>query len=491
MSEMTDYLDKERKKLWAALSEQKDLITSLKAKLEEVSSRTPEEIAEAKANSEIVSTCKDQALEASSQAENAKSEINAKLEEIKQNSEKVEALITNFNSVYTDYTSKSEELTDIYETVTTSNDELKEQIQEIAVELETCTTYVTKSKEINTKLTTEEENCASLEKKILSLHQKTLEKHNEVKDLYDEIFGYDAVNEKTGETERVEGLKDELDTVYETLKKDFKILNDNFKTLKNEKEKEFQDAINEKTQEFQTVIDNNQKKYDELFKKIESLLPGAMSAGLSTAYHTKREAEIKERNNSDNTFYKAIKWLTGISLVPFGLGAYLLWGKGLEIQAVIHDMPRIAMATLPLYAPTLWVAYSSNRKSNLSKRLIEEYTHKEALSKTFEGLSKQIENLDDENSQELKVKLLYAIVSTSSENPGALIKGYNKSDHPFMDIIDKSVNLTNSLEKLSKIPAIGNIAHSILEAVEPRQEKKIMTGLSANNIINGKDEDEE
>jgi len=56
----------------------------------------------------------------------------------------------------------------------------------------------------------------------------------------------------------------------------------------------------------------------------------------------------------------------------------------------------------------MWVAYSSNRKMNLSKRLSEEYSHKEVLSKTFEGLSTQINNISDEKiSGDLRNKLLY------------------------------------------------------------------------------------
>ena len=71
----------------------------------------------------------------------------------------------------------------------------------------------------------------------------------------------------------------------------------------------------------------------------------------------------------------------------------------------------------------------------------------------------------------------------NSENPGALIKGYNKSDHPFMDIIDKSTNLTNALEKLSHFPGIKSIASSLLDKISDHQEEKISTGLKANSEL--------
>jgi hypothetical protein len=247
---------------------------------------------------------------------------------------------------------------------------------------------------------------------------------------------------------------------------------------------QFDNLKTEKFNEIDTDIKGKHQKYEEIQKKIGSLLPGAMTTGLSFAYHEKRQSELEERRNADKIFYSSIMVLTIIALIPFGLGCYLYFGKSIEIQEIILDTPRIFLAMLPLYAPALWVAYSSNRKSNLSKRLIEEYTHKETLSKTFEGLAKQIENLeDDEDSVKLKIKLLYNIVSMSSENPGVLIKGYNKSDHPFMDIIDKSTNLTNALEKLAHLPGIRGIANSLLEKVAIRQETKVQTGLATTKVV--------
>ena len=85
---------------------------------------------------------------------------------------------------------------------------------------------------------------------------------------------------------------------------------------------------------------------------------------------------------------------------------------------------------------------------NLSKRLIEEYTHKEVVSKTFEGLSAQIEGIKDSKvSAELKAKLLHNILEISLENPGKLISDYNKSDHPILEKIpglSKALSQTNS-----------------------------------------------
>ena len=169
-----------------------------------------------------------------------------------------------------------------------------------------------------------------------------------------------------------------------------------------------------------------------------------------------------------------------ISLIPFAVSVYQLLNE-VALDTVILQMPRLVLSIFPLYIPILWVAYSSNRKMNLSKRLIEEYTHKEVLSKTFEGLAQQINDIRDaEISSDLKTRLLYNILEVSSENPGKLISDYNKSDHPLMDALEKSVKLTNAVEKLAKIPGMSKLT-SVLERKSKelleRESEKAVAGI--------------
>ena len=131
---------------------------------------------------------------------------------------------------------------------------------------------------------------------------------------------------------------------------------------------------------------------------------------------------------------------------------------------------------LPLYAPIVWFAYYSNKKLNLSKRLIEEYTHKEVLSKTFEGLSKQIHDLEEDNiSKELKIKLLQDFLQMYSENPGKLISDYSKSDHPIMELLENSNKLDKTIQKVQKFPGLNKVA----EIIEKKSERKIEQATDA------------
>jgi hypothetical protein len=82
----------------------------------------------------------------------------------------------------------------------------------------------------------------------------------------------------------------------------------------------------------------------------------------------------------------------------------------------------------------------------------------------------------------LRTKLLYNILEISSENLGKLISDYNKSDHPLMDALDKSVQLTNAVEKLARIPGFAKVAAQMQKKAEQilkEENTKAAAGLGA------------
>ena len=284
--------------------------------------------------------------------------------------------------------------------------------------------------------------------KINALVLGLVKRKDEIDTLYYEIYGYTDIDEEEDESTYVEGLKDKLEKAYNEI-------TINIKELKSEIT-----AINSDTHtQYEGFITQEEEKYSSLFQKIRELLPDALTAGLSHAYSEKREAEIKEGQRLSKTFSRAIYTLVAISLIPFVVNIYLLL-DGKSLESVIFDMPRMVFSILPLYAPVLWLAYSAGKKINLSKRLVEEYTHKEVLSKTFEGLSRQISDIEDETiSSDLRVKLLHNILTVSSENPGKLISDYNTADHPLFD---------------GKTPIISDVK-DILKRDKSKVEKKQKT----------------
>jgi hypothetical protein len=281
--------------------------------------------------------------------------------------------------------------------------------------------------------------------------------HAKVKELRDEILGYDTENED-GESQRIDGIKDQLESTYVVLKSNITELNDYLTDIDSNSKISYQSLLEDAKSKTEECIKKQENQYSEVYQKIITLLPAALTTGLSAAYNEKITSESSELVNHNKTFSNAIKWLVCISFIPFLADLYLLVVLEKDLVSVISETPKLVLSILPLYFPILWMAYSSNKKMNLSKRLIEEYTHKGVLSKTFEGLATQIEELgDSETSNELRVKLLFNLLHVNSENPGKLISDYKTTDHPLMDALEKSVKLGDAIEKLKNIPGFTKL----------------------------------
>jgi len=344
--------------------------------------------------------------------------------------------------------------------------------------------------------------------RIQHVLNQTISKKKEIDTLHQEIFGFQ------NEEEHVNGKKHDLDEVYTKLKTQLSDLSSHienqkaendvyYTSLKENTRKNVEEIEHDSTTTFGKFIEESRSIYDGTHNKIKDLLPKALTAGLASAYDLKIDKEELEGKNHKKSFMISIGLLTTISLVPFAFGAYRL--QSAELAIVIQDMPNILAIILPVYFPVVWLAYSANKSYKLSKRLVEEYTHKGVLSKTFEGLSTQIKDIEQKDiSAELRVKLLYNLVEVNSENPGKLISDYNKSDHPLMDALDKSAKLANSFEKLGKIPGLSAIAKKVdnqisaglkekdekmTEVINNMSDPILTTGLKADEAENDSSKD--
>lgn len=315
-------------------------------------------------------------------------------------------------------------------------------------------------------------NLDELNTKINTIHSSSVTRKKEIDELYYEIIWYTSKNEESGEDEKVEWLKDKLKNIYSRLELDLKNTKKDIDTYKKEKETELENLKTSSEKSYTDIKNTWEDKFTTLESRIEWLLPNALTAWLSSAYSKKKNDEIDDLTKLTKNFNIWIFLLILVSLIPFWVSIYFLFNE-VKLDDVILKLPRLVLAILPLYIPIWWFTYSANKKVNLSKRLIEEYTHKEVLSKTFEWLSTQIKDLDDSDiSKELKVKLLTNILEVSSENPWKLISDYNSSDHPIIDALNKSEKLSKSIEKLEKIPWLWKIADLIKNTSKKVIEKK-------------------
>lgn len=417
----------------------------------------------------------DSAINAGSAAKTAAE----KLEEIKENLALIKDIISEYKEnsqtlsqsilLAQEINGKYDQLIKVEEEIENSQTALKGLQAQTSSALESALQSDQKIKEL-------ENSFMSSSSKINDLLVKSTELKNSIANLYQKIFGYDTKDESTGEINHEDGLSDELERSYEELC-----------DKQNKLERYISDFQNKKEEEVKRQIELGNQKFSKLEKKIKSLLPGAMTAGLSFAYKEKRENEESQKKISTIVFVLSVVALFLISMIPVYIDYQLYVEEGKKMGKIIENTHNLFLLIFPLYFPLLWLAWLSNKSINLSKRLIEEYTYKEVLSKTYEGLSDKIQGIDDSKvSTELKTKLLFNIVSMSSENPGKLITDYNKTDNPLMEILDKSSSLANAFDKFANIPGLNKIVKVLnvrQQVAEDNFLKKANEGMDLQNKL--------
>lgn len=452
--------NKEKEYIWKKLSE---LAQELNGKansddLKKLEVSVPEILKDAAQSSRKISEFRNKTQKAKEDAESAKSIIDdlksdsdAAYERIHHIDSSADSIHVRLQALLDNADAKYGDLVTAYDESTATIESLKEIILEHDLLVET----------VNS-INEYKEECDSNHGKIKTLVSQAAALKRDIDNVHDEIFGYESTDENSENTTRVEGLRDKLNKTYKDLRSELFKLSTDIEEHKSKTSDFLSELKSDAELKYEKYIADCNDSYNEVMQNIKDLLPQAMTAGLASAYNEKIDKEIAEQNKHEESFNKSIKYLFLISLLPFAVNAYRLLGGGDSLITIIKDTPYLLSAMLPLYIPILWLAYTTNKSYKLSKRLIEEYTHKGVVSKTFEGLSHQIDALENkEISEELRVKLLFNIVSVNTENPGKLISNYDKSDHPLMDALDKSAQLADAVTKLSKIPGFSAIAKKL------------------------------
>ncbi|MEP7168855.1 MAG: hypothetical protein ABI855_05745 [Bacteroidota bacterium] len=459
MEKQLQYLEEERVKIWKRLDELNKAIqkktSDYEAGAKEAADRTEGYADAASANSISV-------------ANNLK-ELTEKLSEFQEGYESFKQLNQNIQEFFNSSKQNSEQ---VYNAATEIDNKKKETESTFQKIEELYGTYASNVEKLN-KLEEIFVKGSDSAVKIQTIYDGVLGRKNEIDALYYQINGIKETDKETGvETEEI-GLKHILEKSYDDITQKLKKTDEDLEAFKNKNLNDYANFSEEKKNEFGIFINASKDKYTNIEIEIQKLLPNALTAGLSAANSEKKQDEINERTGYTKTFNLAIGGLILVSLIPFAISLKSFLDN-VAMETVIYRMPRLILSILPLYIPVLWVAYSANKKRNLSKRLIEEYSHKEVLSKTFEGLSRQIENIDDKDiSKDLRIKLLYNILEVYSQNPGKLISDYNKSDHPIMDMLEKSENLTKAIDRVDGIPLLNKLVTPILKKQRDEAMNKV------------------
>lgn len=332
--------------------------------------------------------------------------------EIKSIQENANAVKTKLNAELDNFLNLREEIEEYRESIF-SDDGMKEKVEKLLndsalklSEIEELHTSIYDEGGLKQEIDEFYTNISSQNEYINELKEDSSDTLQGLEDFYDKILGKeDESGKKTG------GLKQEIEQR--------KIELDDFKQKQHE-------------------------RYEELNKQIENLLPGATSAGLSSAYNEMR-----------NKFSNSAKWygwgfygsLVALLLVIFCVRDLSIIkdipldkGLGISLLALLGNFS----VKLPFILPALWLVIFISKRRSEAERLTQEYAHKESLAKSYDSYKQQIEKLSGENQKELLPVLMENMIKAIALNPAETLDKKHQSDSPISEIL-KDKNFINSI----------------------------------------------
>lgn len=302
------------------------------------------------------------------------------------------------------------------------------------------------------------EDSADKSRQMQSLKQDSTSYLDELKIFHSDIFG---IPNSKGELEG--GLKNEL-------------------ALRREELNEFKQI--------------QQERYEELNTQIEDLLPGATSAGLSSAYNKMHQQFNQDVSNYGKWFYWSLGILffvvSSVTITPYAFNKLYYsniasvtiqdidtqtenqkkTNKNLEVRHInktdlilneanneISISNRLVslldnfIYKFPFILPALWLVLFISKRRKEAQRLAQEYAHKEALAKSYESYKQQIEKLDEEDKNKLLPILMENMLKAIALNPAETLDKNANNETPMEEVIKKK-EFWDMIEKLkSFIPS--------------------------------------
>ena len=196
------------------------------------------------------------------------------------------------------------------------------------------------------------------------------------------------------------------------------------------------------------AIETHQKDLDEYEDKqkakIEMLLSGATSVGLARAFRSLRKTSSRAVKNYTTLFYVSLGFLFIIASIAVIPELCYVFPEIFETCKASTNAPWISwvrgvLAKSLFVVPALWFAIFASKRRSEHQRLQQEYAHKEAVSKSFEGYKEQIKalKLDDEK---LLAELLGIAIKAIGYNASITLGAKHGDDPPVTEAL-KSVGL--------------------------------------------------
>lgn len=250
---------------------------------------------------------------------------------------------------------------------------------------------------------------------------------------YIKIFGTETEDGKiTG------GLKQEIEQRISDL--------ENFKI---EQERIYNEEMASRLKALKKYEQDQQVNNKNLYEQIESLLPGATSAGLAKAYQDMKESFNKPIMYWNIAFISIVSIMfisTFISFIDIGIvkdnvTTWFAFKQMGDFESTLNSL----LFKLPLYAPLIWLAIYASKRRSENQRLQQEYAHKEALAKSYVSYKMQIDELKQEDKKLLE-KLLDSSINTVAHNASESLDKKHGDSTPVQETIKMFVEQVTKLK---------------------------------------------
>lgn len=336
--------------------------------------------------------------------------------------------IENFYTNYGDFATKKEEIDEILDDVKDSQEKINNAYSEI-YDIDDRSIALKDSSSILNNLRQANNDAVKIRKTYINFYGQKDSEGNQTQGIVSKLES--ACSEIEESEDKINELKDFYDEVFNGITDD----ND----PKNNK-KSWVDFLDEKKEYVNNMIEQGENDFKNLKNKINSLLPGATSAGLARAYMRQRRITEKKVEKWNRIFNWAIVTFAVAFLFYFILAIYLNTFGFVDF-----------FKSLPLWVFSGFFIYYSTQQISEYKKTADEYRHKEALASSYIGFERLI--LESGNI-ELRDKLLEIATDAIGVNPSDRIN--SSGQIPSLTFLEKIIDLLPS-ESLRKLyDKIGN-----------------------------------
>jgi hypothetical protein len=174
------------------------------------------------------------------------------------------------------------------------------------------------------------------------------------------------------------------------------------------------DETDSRVKSYQEKLTKFEAEAQKLRATIESLLPGAASAGLAAAFHSRRAAFKWPQRIWQGVFVASILGLLGLASTE------LILHVG-DAKPTWDETALSFLNRLPFALPLIWLAFHASHKAALAQRVEEDYAFKETVSRSFEGYRREMSDLEGKIQPDSPLAQLFAgVLGIVTAPPGRI-----------------------------------------------------------------------